>query len=174
MNVIKKIICLVFLFSISLCGTIYISSSLDGASEQEGFMSEDFINSTLSLGYYDTVWEKRKTSYSINLGLDITANDNFNFISFYSMFNYKFSKSFSSSVILGIDFFDHEYILNNNEIYHPDAKGGAMYGLSLSYLLTKSLPVSLDYKVFNASEAQSDQWVDLIYEKVAVNLGYEF
>jgi len=174
MNVIKKIICLVFLFSVSLCGTIYISSSLDGASKQEGFISEDLINSTFSLGYFDTVWEKRKTNYSINLGLDLTANDNFNFISFYTMFNYKFSKSIFSSVILGIDFFDHEYTLNNNEVYHPDAKGGSMYGLSVSYLLTKNLPMSLDYKVFNASEAQSDAWIDLIYEKLAINIGYKF
>ena len=49
-----------------------------------------------------------------------------------------------------------------------------MYGLSISYLLTKNLPVSLDYKVFNASEAQSDEWIDLTYEKLAVNLGYKF
>ena len=103
MNVIQKIICLVFLSSVSVCGTIYVSSSLDGASKQEGFMSEDLINSTFSLGYFDTVWEKRKTNYNINLGVDLTANDNFNLISFLSISpNHQFTHFLTDNQILPI------------------------------------------------------------------------
>jgi len=172
MKVFRKIICLLYLVSISLCGTFYISSSF--ADNAEGFIPEDLVSDSFSLGYHQTVWEKRKTNYNINLGFDYTANNNLSFISFYTMFNYKFSKSIYSSILLGIDFFDHEYSLNNNEIYHPDSKGGSMYGLRMSYIFKKKFPVSLEYKVYNASEAQSDEWVDLVYEKVSFSLGYKF
>ena len=174
MKVFKKFICLSFIFSFSICRTFYISSSLDGPSNNEGFISNDLVTGSYSIGYHQTVWEKRKSNYNVNLGLDYTANDNLSFVSFYTMFNYKFSKSIFSSIILGIDFYDHEYILNNNEIYHPDSKGGSMYGLSISYIFKKNFPISLDYKVLNASEAQSDEWIDLKYEKASISLGYKF
>ena len=80
------------------------------------------------------------------------------------MLNYNFSKSFFSSLYLGIDFFNHEYDLVNNAVYLPDSKGGSMYGLGFTYILSKRFPITFNYKIYNASEVQSDVWIDLLYE----------
>ena len=173
MKLLRKFI---YLLSISytFCGTMFLSTSIDEFSEGEGFIAEYISKETYSLGYYDTVWEKRKVKNSIGLGIDAMANKNFNIIAFYSMFNYKFSKTFFSTIYVGLDFYNHEYKLNNEHLYAPDSKGGSMYGLGFTYILNDKFPLSLNYKIYNASEVQSDNWMDLVYERTSFSLGYKF
>ncbi len=174
-----------FVFSeISYSGTIYLSKSIDELSsskiDYELFSDETKgLNfSSHTIGYYDTVWEKRKIKYNINLGLEFLhakqSRGDFNFVSFFTMFNYNFSKKFYSTVYAGIDFFNHDFILNNEEVYKPDAKGGPMYGLGFSYILNKKFPVSLNYKIYTSSIVQNDYWVDEYYRRASFSVGYKF
>jgi len=174
MRLLKKFIYTLIFASCSFGGTVFLSHSLDDVSNYEGFLDEEYVVGIYSLGYYDTIWEKRKVKYNINLGLELLGNYSFNFIGFYSMLNYNFSKSFFSSLYLGIDFFNHEYDLVNNAVYLPDSKGGSMYGLGFTYILSKRFPITFNYKIYNASEVQSDVWIDLLYEISSLSLGYKF
>ena len=83
MRLLKKFIYTLIFASCSFGGTVFLSHSLDDVSNYEGFLDEEYVVGIYSLGYYDTIWEKRKVKYNINLGLELLGNYSFNFIGFY-------------------------------------------------------------------------------------------
>lgn len=188
-------------------GTVYLSKSIDEVSlfkvkDQDEIVENDVSFTSHSLGYYDTVWEKRKVDYTINLGLEFLhakvqhscqdgSNEDlddgslsdveddcqrgaFNIITFYSMFNYKFNKSIFSTLYVGIDFYNQDWDESNNQIYLPETKGGPMYGIGFTYILNKKFPLSLDYKVYTFSNVSNDYWKENEYKRAGISLGYKF
>ena len=180
MNFLVKSIFLLMFSNFLISGTFYLSESIDNISatksvNQYGENKVNGVNfTTRSLGYYDTVWKKRKVKYNVNLGLEYVHNRNFNLIAFFTMINYDFTKNLFSSLYLGIDFYNHDFQNINEEIYHPDSKGGGMYGLGLTYILNKKFPVSLNYKIYNYSSVSQDVWTDTEYKRASLSFGYKF
>ena len=173
-------ICSEFLYP----GTVYLSKSIDELSSTQigsgdlAVQTDGLEFSSHTLGYYDTVWEKRKIKNYISLGVEFlhskSSRGDFNLVTFYSMFNYKHSKKIISTLYVGIDFFNNDFILNNQEIYKPDAKGGPMYGLGLAYMFNKKFPLSMTYKVYTFSVVDNDSWIDESYSRASISLGYKF
>ena len=184
MSLLFKIMFLFMFSEILYPGTFYISKSIDELSSKR-IDAEMSLNETKGLdfsshtfGYYDTVWEKRKIKYNVNLGVEFLhckeLRGDFNFVTFYTMLNYNFTKKITSTIYAGIDFFNHDFILNNEEIYKPDAKGGPMYGVGCTYIINKKIPVSFTYKVYTSSIVDNDFWIDESYKRAGISAGYKF
>ena len=182
---IKKIILTSLFFNFLLSGTIFLSRSLDSISrfskesnqvELSGNGSElgGLFSETNAIGYYHNVWEKRKVKYNVNLGFEYMQNDNFNFLSFYTMINYLPIKQITTSFLVGLNFYDHDNEYSNTQDYFPDSKGGQIYGLVFTYNVTNKIPLSIDYKVYTFSEVQDDIWFDFEYSRCGISLGYKF
>ena len=185
----KKIIFTLLFLNFLFSGTIYLSKGLDSISnvsiESSGVtpvieFSGDgndlggFFSETYALGYYHPVWKKRKILYNVNLGFEYMQNDNFNFLSFYTMLNYEPFKELTASFLAGLNFYNHENEYLNDQNYHPDSKGGQIYGLAVTYNANNKFPISIDYKVYTFSEVQSDIWYDFEYSRCGISLGYKF
>ena len=87
MKLFKNIIYTIIVSSISFGGTIYFSKSFDEFSKysktEESLNMHNYNTSGVyALGYYQQVWKKRKTNYSVGLGLEYLTNDDINFTSF--------------------------------------------------------------------------------------------
>ena len=178
-KIIFTLLCLNFLFS----GTFYLSKSLDSISEikiddygisADGDDFGGFFSETHAIGYYHPVWKKRKIKYNVNLGFEYMENDNFNFISFYTVLNYEPIKEFTASFLAGLNFYDHENEYFNSHDYYPDSKGGQVWGVALAYNVKNKIPISLEYKIYTFSEVHSDVWLDIEYSRCAISLGYKF
>ena len=189
MKLVKNIIFLSLFLNFLISGTVYITKSLDPSSSfsvkskgvtpviklsGSGNDFGGFFSETYSLGYFQSVWKKKKIKYNVNLGFEYMQNDNFNFLSVYTMLNYGPSQQFTISFLVGLNFYNHENDYFNIQEYYPDSKGGHMYGLSLIYNTNNKFPIALDYKVYTFSEVQSDIWYDFEYLRCAISLGYKF
>jgi len=194
-NIIKNIVVTFLFLNVLFSGTFYISESLDSrsffsieykvydqlADKQKkikivgsGDNLLGYFSDTNSLGYYHPVWKKRKIKYNVNLGFEYMQNDNFNFISIYTMLNYEPIKEITASFLAGLNFFDSESEFWNNQDYYPDSKGGQVFGVAVIYKATDKLPISLDYKLYTFSIVNEDIWKDLEYSRCAISLGYKF
>ena len=179
----KKIIFTLLCLNFIISGTFYLSKSLDSISKMKvddsgisggGDDFEAFFSETHAIGYYHPVWKKRKVKYNVNLGFEYMKNDNFNFISFYTMLNYEPIKEFTASFLVGLNFYNHEYEIPNSLDYYPDSKGGQIYGLLLTYNTRKKISISLNYKIYTFSQVSYDIWADVKYSRSAISLGYKF
>ena len=182
-NIIKNIVVTFLFLNVLFSGTVYLSKSLDSISKfhiDETSVSGDgndiggFFSETYALGYYHPVWKKRKIQYNVNLGFEYMQNDNFSFLSFYTMLNWDPIKKLTTSFLVGLNFYDHENEYFNQQDYYPDSKGGQVYGIAVTYNFKNKYPISLDYKVNTYSEVHSDVWLDIEYSRCAISLGYKF
>ena len=124
MSLIFKVLFLFMFSEILHPGTIYLSKSIDELSATRigsgvsAVQVDGLEFSSHTIGYYDTVWEKRKVKNNINLGLEFLhckeSRGDFNFVTFYVMFNYKHTKKITSTIYTGIDFFNHDFTLNKD------------------------------------------------------------
>jgi hypothetical protein len=187
-NIIKKIIFTILFANFLFSGTLYISRGLDSMSKyyieypnfkESGNVNEaSFFSETNAIGYYYPVWKKRKINYNVNLGFEYLQNDWFNFISFYTMFNYEPVKEFTASFLAGLNFYDSELEFINNQDYYPDSKSGQVYGLVLSFSnfnnASSKLSLSLEYKIYTFSQVDDDMWADIEYARSGISFGYKF
>ena len=176
----KKIIFTLLFLNFLMSGTVYltitppIATYYHATPALNSIGATDFFNETYALGYYHPVWKKRKILYNVNLGFEYMQNDNFNFLSFYTMLNYEPFKELTASFLAGLNFYNHENEYLNDQNYHPDSKGGQIYGLAVTYNANNKFPISIDYKVYTFSEVQSDIWYDFEYSRCGISLGYKF
>ena len=184
---INKLYIILFLSAV-FPGTLYFSQSNSDASEYIMYdlaeSSTDIkIEETFSIGYHHNVWKKRRVRYGAELGFEIFANDDVKFLAIYSMGTYRLNnKKFHLYATLGLDFYDHEYSQINpnqnnpnfNDEFIPNTKGGYVYGVGFSYLITKHIPIAFDYKVLEAQEVHSSVWKKIHYGRAAIQLGYKF
>ena len=167
---------IIILFSFSLSSSIFISKSIDTSVIYDDTELENIklIENTYSIGYNLEVWKKKKVKYGVELGFDIIGNENVKFLSIHTIGKYELSKKVFIWGLLGIDFFDHDFIYNNIQEYLPDKKGGETFGIGITYLINKKIPLSIKYQIINFSEVNEDQWRDARIARTSIQLGYNF
>ena len=170
--------------SLSFSGTIYLSKSLDGASDTKTEINIKFEGS-YSIGYHHSVWAKKRSKFGVDLGFELFQDSaDIKFLSFYSMGKYKINKKIYLYGIVGMNFYEHDYkqtspsnFTNDPNVYNrfsPNTKGGYTYGLGITYMITKKVPISVDYESLEASEIHNNIWKNIDYNRCSIQLGYKF
>ena len=179
----KKMLLLLTVFSLSFCGTAYLSYDMDASLDIEGALTGDFDDGSLMVGYNHKVNEGDQMSFAIGfnyaispLSADDTPKDaEFTTYSLYGMVNYGLSESMYMFGTLGYGFAS-----DDNDWFGSgyDINPGLSYGLGFGYALSDTWSVGLGYNMTNYELEVTSQGVsvdlDLDVDRTFLYAAYSF
>jgi len=154
----KKILLLLTVFSLSLCGTLYMSYDVGTGGEIDGESISDFDKGSLMIGYNHGVYESGDLSMAVGVNyslspwvdeevgmpdLEVTSYN------LYLLTKKDLSETVSLWGTLGYGNADDDGWFGDALGATSDVNGGLMYGLGFGYKVSDSMSVGLGYSINN-------------------------
>ena len=166
----KKMLLLLTVFSLSFCGTVYISYDVGTGGEVEGSTFDDFDKGALMVGYNHGVHQSDDLSMAIgaNYSLspwtdELTGYKDLEVTSYnvYLLTKKDLSGDLSIWGTLGYGMADddnwfRDYIYGSTSGISSEVNGGLMYGLGFGYAVSETMSVGLGYSMNNYELEFSD------------------